>query len=137
MVGLTTFTNALSCLALFIATSTAAAVTTPFKFSGTAGANGAPIQSPQDDRAVYTAPNGNKFGVLCNVDTSDASYQWGPFFGISFKDCLCQCDDRSGCTVATYTGTCYLKQSAFGKGFVQGAGVKDWTAVKMGTDYTG
>ena len=134
MVDLTSLATALGCIALLTGTSTAAAVSTPFKFSGAATA---PIQCPQSDRTVYTAPNGNKFGILCNVDTNDASYQWGPFFGINFKDCICKCDDRPGCTVATYTGTCYLKQSAFGQGFVQGAGVKDWTAVKLGSDYSG
>jgi hypothetical protein len=135
MVGLTIFTTALSCLALFTGPSTAAAVfPSTFKFSGTATA---PITCPQSNRTIYTAPNGNNFGILCNVDTNDASYQWGPFFGLSFKECLCKCDDRPNCLVATYTGTCYLKQSAFGQGFDQGAGDIDWTAVKIGTDYAG
>ena len=50
---------------------------------------------------------------------------------------MCECDDRPNYNLVTYTGTCYGKASAFGKGFDQGAGDKDWTAVKLGTNYAG
>jgi hypothetical protein len=96
-----------------------------------------PVHCPRSDRTIYTAPNGSKFGVLCDTYTSDTSSQWGSFFGLGFRECLCNCDYPPGCTVATYSGTCYLKKIASGQGFTDGATALDWTAVRLGRNYMG
>ena len=71
------------------------------------------------------------FGILCGWDTKARAYDWGPYPGVTFGDCVKKCADKKGCTVATYTGTCYLKRDARGKGYVWVNRPNDMTAVML------
>ena len=131
MVSSSLITVAVSYLALFSGISSAASVpkVNDFDFEGTS----VNPSCPGAGGKTYTAPNGDKFGILCGWDTNDVTYQWGPYFYLSFKDCLCKCADKPGCTVATFTGTCYLKESAKGQGFIKTDRIDNWTAIKLNT----
>jgi hypothetical protein len=63
-------------------------------------------------------------------DTKTTTFRWGPIKGISFQQCILQCGKLDGCTVASYDGTCYLRQSAKNKGYVNKGGASR-VAVKM------
>lgn len=71
------------------------------------------------------------FGILRGWDTHARKYHWGPYAGISFQECIQKCAEKKGCGVATFTGTCYLKKSALGKGFVHNGKKNDMTAIKL------
>jgi hypothetical protein len=80
------------------------------------------LDCPAAGGTKFTGPAGGKWGILCGWDTKSKTFKWGPIYGISFEQCMMTCAQTDGCTVATYTGTCYLKASAKGKGYVYTGG---------------
>ena len=74
---------------------------------------------------------GKTFGILCGWDTKARTYHWGPYTGLDFSECIQKCAAKPECSLATYTGTCYLKKSAKGMGYVHTGRASDMTAIKL------
>ena len=79
----------------------------------------------------YTSINEEKFGILCGWDTHSRTYHWGPITDVNFEECIRKCAALDECTVATFTGTCYLKKNARGKGYVRTGRKNNMTAIKL------
>lgn len=91
------------------------------------------LECPGAHGTKYVGPNGGQFGILCGWDTHSSSHYLGPYYGISFKECIHRCSQHPRCGVATYTGTCYLKESNRNYGYFKTGRVHDKTALKLGS----
>lgn len=80
------------------------------------------LDCPAAQGTKFTGPQGGEWGILCGWDTHSKTFHWGPVYDLTFEQCILECGSLDGCEVATYTGTCYLKQSAKGKGYVNVGG---------------
>ncbi|KAK3701898.1 hypothetical protein LTR37_015209 [Vermiconidia calcicola] len=127
MLGLTTLAPA----ALLLSSTFAAAVKHEKDFAFVNKPNTNSVACPQASGTIFEGPHGGRWGILCGWDTKARKYKWGPFYDLTFQQCVEKCGATEGCSVATYTGACYLKEDAKGKGYVHTRRANNMAAVKL------
>ena len=129
MFGLTSIITASSCLFFHFGAATVVPVKKANNFTFKTPVNHAVC--PMAGGMKFSTPNGDHFGILCGWDTHSRSFKYGPLYNISFEECVHECTQKGDCNVATYTGTCYLNESAKGQGLVRAGRKNNMSAIKL------